>query len=298
MTGPDPTTPINSTRNEGTSGQNNTNKSVVEGHLSALRELLKEPSNRDLIKPILLDFNDDTDEEIEEINRKTDKGKATQTLDGKAKAWFDKLPLGSIDNWGSLQEKFLNRFGILKACAKDPTEISKIVRKANESLPNFKERWLLKCFSDSIPKIVDEMLRRVDDYVRSKEAFRNTELPKGEFQRKKTQSQWVQKNDPSLRGPYSSARCRPDHRNVYRSQEHHAPYVAPLRANPNFHRPREHLRDNRVVLTLDSLVSTPKEILATEHQLHLPQPPPLVGVPSKENLNKYCVTPQKYVAVE
>nr|GEV18661.1 reverse transcriptase domain-containing protein [Tanacetum cinerariifolium] len=42
------------------------------------------------------------------------------------------------------------------------------------------------------------------------------------------------------------------------------------------------------VLTLDSLVSTPKEILATEHQLHLPQPPPLVRALSKENLNKYC----------
>ncbi|GKB62502.1 hypothetical protein Tco_0918688 [Tanacetum coccineum] len=39
-----------------------------------------------------------------------------QTLDGKARAWFDKLPSGSIDNWGSLQEKFLNRFGMRKAC--------------------------------------------------------------------------------------------------------------------------------------------------------------------------------------
>ncbi|GKB83927.1 hypothetical protein Tco_0950822 [Tanacetum coccineum] len=47
-------------------------------------------------------------------------------------------------------------------------------------------------------------------------------------------------------------------------------------------------KDNRAILTLGSLVSTPKEILATEHQLCLPQPPPLVGVPSKENLNKYC----------
>ncbi|GJS97669.1 hypothetical protein Tco_0804637 [Tanacetum coccineum] len=46
--------------------------------------------------------------------------------------------------------------------------------------------------------------------------------------------------------------------------------------------------DSMDVLTLDLLVSTLKEILATEHQLHLPQPPPLVGVPSKENLNKYC----------
>ncbi|GKA87256.1 reverse transcriptase domain-containing protein [Tanacetum coccineum] len=67
-----------------------------------------------------------------------------QTLDGKARAWFDKLSSGSIDSWDDLEEKLLN----------------------------------------SIPKTIDEMLRRVDDYVRSEEAFRNTELPKGEFQKK------------------------------------------------------------------------------------------------------------------
>nr|GEW18605.1 reverse transcriptase domain-containing protein [Tanacetum cinerariifolium] len=81
----------------------------------------------------------------------------------------------------------------------------KIIWRANETLPNFKERWLSepnailnahelmkissfmsshKCpelskrFSNNIPKTVDEMLKRVDDYLRSKEAFRNTELPK------------------------------------------------------------------------------------------------------------------------
>ncbi|GJS79789.1 hypothetical protein Tco_0729670 [Tanacetum coccineum] len=31
--------------------------------------------------------------------------------DGKTRAWFDKFPLGRINNWGDLQEKFLNRFG-------------------------------------------------------------------------------------------------------------------------------------------------------------------------------------------
>ncbi|GKA39735.1 reverse transcriptase domain-containing protein [Tanacetum coccineum] len=107
-----------------------------------------------------------------------------QTLDGKARAWFEKLLPGSIENWGSLHEKFLNRFGMLKACDKDPTEISKIVRKASETLPHFKESShkcpeLAKRFSDNIPKIVDEMLKRVDDYLRSEEAFRSTELPRG-----------------------------------------------------------------------------------------------------------------------
>ncbi|GJW74049.1 hypothetical protein Tco_0133419 [Tanacetum coccineum] len=90
------------------------------------------------------------------------------------------------------------------------------MRKANESLLTFKERWvsesnsipnvlelmqvlsfmsshkcpeLAKRFSDSIPKIVDEMLKRVDDYFQSEEAYRDTELPKGEFQRKEVPAQ-------------------------------------------------------------------------------------------------------------
>ncbi|GKE12971.1 hypothetical protein Tco_1416522, partial [Tanacetum coccineum] len=171
-------------------------------------------------------------------------------------------------------------FGMLKACDKDPTEISKIARKANKTLPHFKERWvsesnaipnvpklmqissfmsshkcpeLAKRFSDSIPKIVDEMLKRVDDYLLSEEAYRSTKLPRGES----------------------------EHKFAARMPERHILYVASQRPNQEFHRPI-------AVLTLDSLSSTPQEILATEHQLHLPQPAPLVGVPSKENLNRYC----------
>nr|GEV78935.1 reverse transcriptase domain-containing protein [Tanacetum cinerariifolium] len=169
---------------------------------------------------------------------------------------------------------------MLKACAKDLTEISKIVWKVNESLPNFKERWvsesnaipnvpelmkissfmsshkcskLSKRFSNSIPKTVDEMLKRVDDYVRSEEAFQNTELPKDEFQCKELQAQWGQRNNRPRRGPFENTRRKPDHRPTFRPQDHHSPYVAPHRPNQNIHWPREQYRDNRAILTLDSL---------------------------------------------
>nr|GEV37962.1 reverse transcriptase domain-containing protein [Tanacetum cinerariifolium] len=83
----------------------------------------------------------------------------------------------------------------------DPTEITKIVRKANETLIAFKGRWIVetgfitgvpevmkissfmdahKCpelakrFFDKVPKIVDEMMTRLDDFVSSKEAFAST----------------------------------------------------------------------------------------------------------------------------
>ncbi|GJS71892.1 reverse transcriptase domain-containing protein [Tanacetum coccineum] len=186
MACPELITPLN----EGTSNQNTT-KSIIKGHVLALKELLKEPSNRDLIKSMLIDFDDIQDIIDEEIKGNM-KGKAKvgdkdlskpfkevlkcpftrrivefsspghkmltnakiydgmsdlkdhvgrflgignqgewpmpvwcrmlqHTLKGKARAWFDKLLPGSIDNWGSLQEKFLNRFRMLKACDKDPT---------------------------------------------------------------------------------------------------------------------------------------------------------------------------------
>nr|GEW16944.1 RING-H2 finger protein ATL16 [Tanacetum cinerariifolium] len=267
---PEPITPLN----EGTSNQNTT-KSIIEGYVSATKELLKEPSNRDLIKPMLLDFNDIQDINDEEI-KVNEKGKAKMGDEDLSKPFKEvlkcpftrriveflspghRMPVnakiydGTSDPEDHVGWRFLNKFGMLKACDKDPTKISKIVQRSNETLSNFKERWvsesnaipnvselmqissfmsshkcpeLSKCFSDNIPKTVDEMLKRVDDYLRSEKA----------------------------------------------AQEHHAPYVPPHRPNHEFRRPKE----TRAVLTLDSLVSTPQEILAMEHQLHLPQPAPL-----------------------
>ncbi|GKB47424.1 hypothetical protein Tco_0898177, partial [Tanacetum coccineum] len=40
---------------------------------------------------------------------------------------------------------------------------------------------LAKRFSDKVPKTVDEMMTRLDDFLRSEEVFASTELPKGEM---------------------------------------------------------------------------------------------------------------------
>nr|GFC54714.1 hypothetical protein [Tanacetum cinerariifolium] len=61
MAGPEPITHLN----EGTSNQNS--KSIIERHVPALKELLKEPSNRNLIKPMLLDFDDIQDVSDDEV---------------------------------------------------------------------------------------------------------------------------------------------------------------------------------------------------------------------------------------
>ncbi|GKC28549.1 hypothetical protein Tco_1035843, partial [Tanacetum coccineum] len=89
-------------------------------------------------------------------------------------------------------------FSTRRACFKDPTEITKVVRKANETLIAFKERWIVetgfiegvpevmrissfmdahkfselaKRYSDKVPKMVDEMMVRLDDFVRSEVAL-------------------------------------------------------------------------------------------------------------------------------
>ncbi|GJZ82598.1 hypothetical protein Tco_0647771 [Tanacetum coccineum] len=130
-----------------------------------------------------------------------------QTLDGGTRGWFESLPLNSINEWYQLREAFTTRYSIRRACYKEPHEITKVVRRANETLLAFKERWtvetglimgvpevmkissfmdsikspeLAKCFSSNIPKTVDEMMRRVDEFVRAEEAYARTELPPGE----------------------------------------------------------------------------------------------------------------------
>ncbi|GJT73576.1 reverse transcriptase domain-containing protein [Tanacetum coccineum] len=64
-----------------------------------------------------------------------------QTLDGSARGWFESLSPNSIDEWWKLREAFTTRYSIRKECYKEPHEITKIVRKANETLTAFKERW-------------------------------------------------------------------------------------------------------------------------------------------------------------
>nr|GEW00492.1 reverse transcriptase domain-containing protein [Tanacetum cinerariifolium] len=333
MVGPVPITPLN----EGTLNQKTT-KSIIEGHVSALKELLKEPSNRGLIKLMLLDFDDiqDISHEETEVNTKGKEKVGDEDLSKRFKEVFKcpftrrivefsspshRMPANAkiYDGTGD-QEDHVGRFNGIgnqrewpmpvwcrmfqqtlddKAkewlVTKTQRKSQKIIRRANETLPNFKERWVSesnvipnvpeliqissfvsshKCpesakrFSDSIPKMVDGMLKRVDDYLRSeKRSDRNQCFPYG-----------------NQRFPYGNQRRRSEHKPAFRTQERHTPYVPPLRPNQEFHRPRE----NRAILTFYSLSSTPQEILATEHQLNLPQPAPLVGVPSKENLNKYC----------
>ncbi|GKA50704.1 RNA-directed DNA polymerase, eukaryota [Tanacetum coccineum] len=101
--------------------------------------------------------------------------------------------------WTDLREKFVERFALRRRCIKDPTEVLKIIRRDNETFPNFKERWneemgyiqgvlevmqisafmsnskcpeLARRFADQVPQTVTEMMKRVNDFRKSEKLGR------------------------------------------------------------------------------------------------------------------------------
>ncbi|GKD11281.1 hypothetical protein Tco_1190966, partial [Tanacetum coccineum] len=85
-----------------------------------------------------------------------------------------------FNSWSDLRERFVERFALRRRCSKDPTEVSKIVRRANESLPDFKERWTEEM--GYIQRQVTEMMKRVDDFI--KKPLRAPNYLKGNSRRK------------------------------------------------------------------------------------------------------------------
>ncbi|GJR04244.1 reverse transcriptase domain-containing protein [Tanacetum coccineum] len=210
-----------------------------------------------------------------------------QTLGGAARNWFDDLDPKSVDNFEELSQKFLEEFSQQKRYFKDPTEIHGIKRRQNEGLQAFMDRFksesshikgvppvlrisafmhghghpeLAKKLNDKIPKTVDEMFKRVRAFIRgevvagSAEMVRPSQGDKGYVR-------------PAWTGGPKKARNRGGLREAQRNIGVYTPY------------PRKD--------TFTPLTTTPKEILAMESVSFL-EPPPLIGTPEKQNLNKFC----------
>ncbi|GJS97144.1 hypothetical protein Tco_0804112 [Tanacetum coccineum] len=62
----------------------------------------------------------------------------------------------SINEWYQLKEAFTNRYSIRRACYKEPHEITKVVRRANETLLAFKERWTVDVDEGSSVEVMFE----------------------------------------------------------------------------------------------------------------------------------------------
>nr|GEX11062.1 reverse transcriptase domain-containing protein [Tanacetum cinerariifolium] len=196
---------------------------LLSGHVSALKSLLKSHNRKKKDDPIRLDFetveveiqghtvvkgNEVMDEDLRKPFKEARRTPFTsRIIKFGASGWFERLPHDSINEWAELREAFFARFSVIRACFKEPYEITKIIRKDNESLTAFKERWTVeasfimgvpevmkislfmdsvkspelgKRFSNKVPITVNEMMERLDDFVRFEEAYASTELPKEE----------------------------------------------------------------------------------------------------------------------
>ncbi|GKB02020.1 hypothetical protein Tco_0830064 [Tanacetum coccineum] len=78
-----------------------------------------------------------------------------QTLDGPARGWFDRVPNGVPE-----------------------------VMQISAFMSNLKCPELARRFADQVPRTVTEMMKKVEDFVKSEEAYKSTELPKGEHPEK------------------------------------------------------------------------------------------------------------------
>ena len=170
-------------------------------------------------------------------------------------------------------------------------EITKIVRQANEALPEIKERWtdeassisgvpkimqissfidgcknpeLAKRFAEKVPQTVTEMLVRVDDFIRSEKAFRSAEVPRGEKidnYRRDSHQNTYQINDLNAQWlPFRGGRKCNDREEFWpRRNDHYVPY-GPARNEgsnrPDYRRNDLYRRETRPI-DLNALTKAP-----------------------------------------
>nr|GEX43643.1 reverse transcriptase domain-containing protein [Tanacetum cinerariifolium] len=112
-----------------------------------------------------------------------------------------------------------------------------------------------------VPTTVNEMIERLDDFARSEEAYASTELPKGE----------TEESHRKISLPFNRRDTRP-------VRDNRAPYPPPRGEYNCMVAP---------VLTLNCLTKHLKEILATEKQLRLTVPQPMLNPLKSGNADRY-----------
>ncbi|GJS39514.1 reverse transcriptase domain-containing protein [Tanacetum coccineum] len=170
-----------------------------------------------------------------------------QTLDGPARGWFDRMPNGLTVG---------------------PTS-------ARAFMSNSKCPELARRFADQVLQTGyrnDEASRRFHQ-----EAFKSTELPKGEQPKKGPGAPYKGFRPP--RTIHGGGPPRGEGYNAHNRTDHYLPYVPPRQTGQRYENRRfEHRRQEVNQLSLESLVKRPKEILATELQLQLPPPSPQLEI--------------------
>nr|GEV61385.1 reverse transcriptase domain-containing protein [Tanacetum cinerariifolium] len=199
----------------------------------------------------------------------------------------------SINEWADLREAFAARYSVRRACFKEPCEITKIVRKANESLSVFKERWTVETgFIMGIPEVM-----KISSFM---DAVKSPELAKRFLNKVPTTGKW---GKPIAKRPLYSIEettghpetpTRENHEGVSIETVTEAKEMRTSRTDRELTGPRtppprgEYNHRVTPVLSLESLTKRPKEILAAETQLHLPAPRPMLSPLRSGNTDRYC----------
>nr|GFC34801.1 reverse transcriptase domain-containing protein [Tanacetum cinerariifolium] len=146
-------------------------------------------------------------------------------------------------------------------------------------MDSVKSPELAKRFSNKVPATVNEMMERLDDFVRSEEAYARTELSKGEvgethrkcpFHSIEGTTGYPETSTRESHGGMSiEAVTEVEGTRTMRTEREMTGPIPPPRGEYN-HR-------DTPVLTLEALTKRRKEILATETRLHLPAPRPMLN---------------------
>nr|GEV93717.1 reverse transcriptase domain-containing protein [Tanacetum cinerariifolium] len=270
MTDPtsEPITPLN--RVTGSSNNHDHSPRLqyqILNHISLLETLIKEHNEkaRPLITPIRLTFG----EEVEGDKGK-DKGKELiEVEDEDLKNPYKESFCGSSKSGG------MGDAGVPE------------VMQISAFMSNSKCPELARRFADQVPQTMTEMMKRVDDFVKSKEAYKSTELPQGEHPERGQGTPY--KGSRPTRVIQGWHPFKIDRYKTYNRRDRYQPYVPPKKPGRRYDNRRfKNQRQEVNQLSLEALGKRPKEILAIELQLQLPPCPPMIGTLKKENLDRYC----------
>ncbi|GJZ01828.1 hypothetical protein Tco_0519789 [Tanacetum coccineum] len=207
-----------------------TTKEHIKGYLSALRSLVKEHNSRGNVSLIRLNFDEDGDGTIgtrKEFAGPKFKMSANVKLYDGTMVPEDRLSrFSSAANSGGKEGEqnpgcFQERVDHGDKFIVDVPEVMKI----SSFIDSHKCPKLAKWYSEKVSKTVDEMMVRLDDFVRSEEDSANTELPKGEVSEalKKLVGPVSQREDRFHMGGYKADRRRNDRRNTFNHRDGLAP---------------------------------------------------------------------------
>ncbi|GJT71425.1 hypothetical protein Tco_1030711 [Tanacetum coccineum] len=195
---------------EGQDGREGTpplTKEQIEGHMSAMKSIIKDQNKRNKANPIRLNFEiEDQDPNKYRIvkGKEVDDGDLSKPFKETLRTPFTRriiefsgpeynMPTNIALYDGSTDPAdHLNRFVGVTNSGEWPMPTMETgfiigvpeVMKISSFMDSVKSPELAKHFASNVPKTVDEMMKRLDEFVRAEEAYALAELPPGRVARR------------------------------------------------------------------------------------------------------------------